>query len=79
MKLAAADPKNLKMQRELASSFEVLGRATASMEMKEESLGYHQEALKIAERLAQAEPDRADYQRDLSVSYNKMSAAMSAG
>ena len=28
--------------------------------------------LAIAERLAQAEPDRADYQRDLSVSYNKM-------
>ena len=28
-----------------------------------------QEALAIAERLAQAEPDRADYQRDLSVSY----------
>ena len=29
-------------------------------------------SLAIAERLAQAEPDRADYQRDLSVSYNKM-------
>ena len=29
-------------------------------------------ALAIVERLAQAEPDRADYQRDLSVSYNKL-------
>src|SRR5262249_23625731 len=29
-------------------------------------------SLAIRERLAQAEPDRADYQRDLSVSYNKM-------
>ena len=29
-------------------------------------------ALAIRERLAKAEPDRADYQRDLSVSYNKM-------
>src|ERR1700674_6116678 len=31
-----------------------------------------QKSLAIAERLAQAEPDRADYQRDLIVSYNKM-------
>jgi hypothetical protein len=30
-------------------------------------------SLAIAERLAQAEPDRADYQRDLIVSYVKMS------
>ena len=29
-------------------------------------------SLAIAEWLAQAEPDRADYQRDLSVSYNRM-------
>jgi tetratricopeptide (TPR) repeat protein len=29
-------------------------------------------SLAIRERLAKAEPDRADYQRDLSVSYNKM-------
>ena len=29
-------------------------------------------SLAIAERLAQAEPDRADYQRDLSVSYERM-------
>ena len=31
-----------------------------------------------AERLAKAEPDRADYQRDLSVSYNKMGDLFSA-
>jgi tetratricopeptide (TPR) repeat protein len=29
-------------------------------------------SLQIAEQVAQAEPDRANYQRDLSVSYNKM-------
>src|SRR5207342_2699303 len=29
-------------------------------------------ALAICERLAAAEPERADYQRDLSVSYNRM-------
>jgi tetratricopeptide (TPR) repeat protein len=36
------------------------------------------EAQRIRERLAQAEPDRADYQRDLSVSYNKMGDLYSA-
>ena len=35
-------------------------------------------ALAIAERLAKAEPERADYQRDLSVSYNKMGDLFSA-
>ena len=35
-------------------------------------------ALAIRERLAKAEPDRADYQRDLSVSYNKMGDLFSA-
>ena len=32
----------------------------------------YQKSLAIRERLAQAEPDRADYQRDLSVSYERM-------
>ena len=33
---------------------------------------FYQKALEIAERLVQQEPDRADYLRDLSVSYNRM-------
>jgi tetratricopeptide (TPR) repeat protein len=32
----------------------------------------YQQSLTIRERLAQAEPDRADYQRDLSISHNKL-------
>ena len=32
----------------------------------------YQQALAISERLAQAEPDRADYQRDLAVSWVKV-------
>ena len=32
----------------------------------------YQSALAIAERLASREPDRADYQRDLAVSYYRM-------
>ena len=35
-------------------------------------LGYFEKSLAIRERLAAAEPTRADYQRNLSVSYNNM-------
>ena len=44
----------------------------------EEARQYYQRSLEIRERLAQAEPDRADYQRDLSVSYKNMGDLMSA-
>ena len=38
----------------------------------EQARDAYQTALAIPERLAQAEPERADYQRDLSVSYERM-------
>jgi hypothetical protein len=34
----------------------------------------YQQSLDIRRRLAEAEPDRADYQRDLSVSYTRLGA-----
>ena len=37
-----------------------------------------QQALNIAQKLADAEPDRADYQRDLSVSHERMGDLFSA-
>ena len=40
--------------------------------LTDRALGRYGTLLQRAERLAAAEPDRADYQRDLSVSYNKM-------
>jgi tetratricopeptide (TPR) repeat protein len=39
----------------------------------DEARAAYQKSLAIAERLAQAEPDRADYQRDLIVSFVKIS------
>lgn len=45
--------------------YSALGRGDAAQDA-------YQSALDIAERLAKAEPDRTDYQRDLSVSFNKM-------
>ena len=35
------------------------------------------QALQLSEQLADGEPNRADYQRDLSVSYNKMGDLLS--
>ena len=40
--------------------------------MGREVAQYYQSAMEASERLAAAEPDRADYQRDLSVSYERM-------
>ena len=43
-----------------------------SFGLAQQALSVAQEAAKIFERLAGAEPDRADYQRDLSVSYERL-------
>ena len=39
---------------------------------------HYQKAMEIAERLAEAEPDRADHQRDLSVSFERMGDLLKA-
>ncbi|MGH3800370.1 MAG: hypothetical protein ACRDTD_09615, partial [Pseudonocardiaceae bacterium] len=44
----------------------------AALGQGEQALTLYQQSLDIAERLTRAEPGRADYQRDLSVSYNKL-------
>ncbi|MGH8909330.1 MAG: tetratricopeptide repeat protein, partial [Egibacteraceae bacterium] len=40
----------------------------------DEAARLYQQSLDIRRRLADAEPDRADYQRDLSISYNRLGA-----
>jgi len=47
-------------------------RAHLALGLTDRAFARYQQLLEKAERLAKAEPDRADYQRDLSVSYNKM-------
>jgi len=42
------------------------------------ALERHQQALAIREGLATAEPERADYQRDLSISYDRLGDLMQA-
>ena len=47
------------------------GRAKAARQ-------YHEKSLSIAEQLVKQEPGRADYQFDLSISYNKLGDLQSA-
>ena len=47
-------------------------QAHLALGFTEQALRRYEELLVLRERLAKAEPDRADYQRDLSVSYNKI-------
>jgi tetratricopeptide (TPR) repeat protein len=51
--------------RESADALSILGAGTPAMER-------YQRALDLSQRLASAEPQRADYQRDLSVSFERM-------
>jgi tetratricopeptide (TPR) repeat protein len=49
-----------------------MGDLYGALGQGEQARDAYAKALAIAERLAKAEPDRADYQRDLSVSYERM-------
>jgi hypothetical protein len=45
----------------------------------EQASRYYDEDLEIAHRLALAEPDRTDYQRDLRISYERLEQSYSTG
>ena len=66
-----AMPVSVKLRRQLGDLYLTLGRIR-------DAEPRYREALAIAERLAAGEPERADYQRDLSVSYNRMGDLYSA-
>jgi tetratricopeptide (TPR) repeat protein len=53
-----------------------MGDLMGSLGEGEQARQFYQKALEIAERLVRQEPERADYLRDLSVSYNKMGDLM---
>jgi tetratricopeptide (TPR) repeat protein len=48
------------------------GRAHLALGFTERAVERYEELLRVCEKRAQAEPDRADYQRDLSVSHERM-------
>lgn len=49
-----------------------LGDLYAGLGRGDEALGLHQQSLEVRRQLVEAEPGRADYCRDPSVSYNKL-------
>ncbi len=51
---------------------DVEAQAHLALGQSERTFARYRQLLERQQRLAKAEPDRADYQRDLSVSYNKM-------
>ena len=53
-------------------TFNKLGDLYRALGQGEQALQLYQQSLDIRDRLAQSEPGRADYQRDLSVSYQRL-------
>jgi tetratricopeptide (TPR) repeat protein len=64
--------QRLELAQEQCMVMDRIGDALDNCGNLTEAQRFIRESLAIAERLAQAEPDRADYQCDLSVSYVKM-------
>ena len=68
-RLAAADPSNAQLQRDLSASQEKIGNVLADQGDTEAALAAYQTSLTIAERLAAADRSNATIQRDLSLSH----------
>ena len=73
-----AHPDELGTQRALLIWLNRLGDHLALRGHTNEALTAYREALAITEHLAHAEPERADYQREISVSYDKLGELMAA-
>jgi tetratricopeptide (TPR) repeat protein len=54
------------------AGYERLGDLLRYLGQGEGAQKYYEQSLALSERLARAEPNRADYQRDLSVSYERL-------
>ncbi len=63
----------LARQRDLSVSYNKLGDLHVSLGNGAEAKRYFEKSLAIAEALAAKEPNRADFQRDLAISYERMS------
>ena len=68
-KQLAADPREVRAQRDLCVAYERLGDASASAGKPQDALAYYRKYREIAERLAAADRNNAQAQRDLAVAY----------
>lgn len=74
-RLAAASPESALAQRDLAVSLDRLGDFLSERGQPgdaEQALCHYQRCLEISKRLATANPDSAQYQRDVAVGLNKI-------
>ncbi|MBI5424988.1 MAG: toll/interleukin-1 receptor domain-containing protein [Opitutae bacterium] len=74
-RLAEANPQSAQAQRDLSVSLEKLADFLAQRGQAgdgENALGYYERSLAVRERLAEANPQSAQAQRDVSVSLNKL-------
>jgi len=68
----AADPTDVRAQRDLSFSYTNLGDVTLRTGDTQAALGYYQQGLDIRQKLAAADPNDAQAQRDLSISYERL-------
>ncbi|MGI8979904.1 MAG: protein kinase domain-containing protein [Pirellulaceae bacterium] len=71
-KLAAADPGNAGLQRDLSISYDRLGKVSLQAGQVSQALDYYQKGLEITQKVADTDPKSADAQRGLWVSYNQL-------
>jgi tetratricopeptide (TPR) repeat protein len=74
-KCTKGEPKPSRIGRTtsaISQSYDRIGDIYRVLGQGEKAGEAYQNSLQIREQLAEAEPDRADYQRDLSISYNKV-------
>jgi tetratricopeptide (TPR) repeat protein len=74
-RLAAADPRDARAQRDLSVSFDNIGDVLLQQGEVEKALEQYREGLKIAQRLAAADPRNFEAQTDLVGSHAKIGLA----
>jgi tetratricopeptide (TPR) repeat protein len=70
--LVAADPRDVRAQRDLSTVSQLVGDAHVALGHKAEALASFQRSIGIEEVLAKAEPDNLRARRDLSLSYMRL-------
>ncbi len=69
---AAADPKGVPAQRDLAVSLDRLGAVAEQLGNKHEASEFYKKGLAVRQRLADADPTNAELQRDLGGSFDQL-------
>ena len=71
-KLAAADPGNTELLRDLTIGYEKVGDVLTAFGRHDEALTNYRKELPIMERLLAADSGNAEWQRDLAVTYERL-------